>query len=118
MKNKKRNLLKILTTIKNETMKQQTKSKLFKFLTIAVMLTIVFFSSYAFADTPFSALDDKGGELTSWLTGGFMTIMGTVALVVVAVMFMAGKMTWIQALTVMGAIIFGMNASTIINALR
>ena len=100
-------------------MKQQTKSKLIKILALATFLTVIFLTSYAFASgSPFDVLDDKGGQLTDWLTGGFMTIMGTVGLVVVAIAFMAGKMTWISALTVCFSIIVGMNAGTIISALR
>ena len=82
-------------------------------------IVVLLFTDLAIAqESPFAAVDDKGGELTSWLTDGFIKIIGTVAIVGLSVAMAMGKVHWGIALTVILAIIIGFNAISIVEALK
>ena len=87
-------------------------------LSFAAIIILLFPDLIMAQESPFAAVDDKGGELTSWLTDGFIKIIGTVAIVGLSVAMAMGKVHWGIALTVILAIIIGFNAISIVEALK
>jgi type IV secretory pathway VirB2 component (pilin) len=87
---------------------------------VAIFIAIYLFSiDFALAaGDPFAAIDKEGKTLTVWLTGNFMAMVGVVAIVAMAIATAAGKLDWKYALTVGLAILIGLYAQDIVDALK
>lgn len=100
-----------------------SKNKLIENFNFLIKITILFLISFypeillAQGD-PFAAIDKQGKTFANWLTGNFMAIVGVVAIVAMAVATAAGKLDWRYALTVGLAILIGLYAQDIVNALK
>ena len=100
-----------------------SKNKLIKnynLLIKIIILSILFlYPEFLFAQAdPFAEIDKQGQGFVDWLTGNFMAIVGVVAVVAMAVATAAGKLDWRYALTVGLAILIGLYAQDIVNALK
>lgn len=96
-----------------------TFENFFKLLLVAILTITVFNPEISFAaSSPFDVVDDKGDSVVSWVTDKLVVWLGIVAIVGVAVGMFYGKINWLTAATVIGAIIIALNAPSIIAALK
>ncbi len=98
-------------------MTNSVTQKLPLIISLLILGLIILIPDVVFAQgTPFDSVTEKGEESVSWITGSFMKIIGTIAVVALAVGMGTGKLDWRIAVTVIAAIIIGFNAGNIVEA--